>query len=1304
MRLRLVCLAASLLALFLIACGGDDNDFMSSVPGPDAGSADASLLDGSVTPGTDSGSPDGATEMPDGGMQSMPDGGGMMMMPEGGGMPVHDAGVSDGGSGTTYALGGTVFGLSGSGFSIKNGTETLAISASGSFTFANRIPEGSFYDVLIQTQPSGPTQTCSVNVPSGFATKDISVAIVCSTNSFAVAGTVSGLKGTGLVLQDNGGDDLSVAADGAFTFATPVLSGTPFAVTIKSQPSNPVQTCSVSGGGGTIGGSDVHSITVNCATNTYTVGGQISGLGASVVLEDNNGDDLTVTSNGSFAFATPVPSGGTYSVTVKTEPTAPTQTCVVTNGTGPIVKANISSVQVTCTTNTYTISGNVTGLAGSGLTLQDNGTDSIPITKNGTFAFPTKVASGQVYSVKAVTEPSGPTQTCTITNGSGTVGSATVTVTVTCTTNTYKVGGTVSGLAANDPLVLDNGTDMVTVTANGAFSFPTAVASGATYTATIGTQPAAPAQTCVVSGGTGTVGAGAVTSISVNCATNTYTIGGTITGLAGTLTLQQNGADTLTLTTNGSFAFATPVASGTNYAVTIKTQPGTPSQTCTLTGATGPVTNANITSVGVSCTTNAYTIGGTITGLATGETVVLQDNLKDNQSVTANGTFAFATKILSGTSYNVTVLTNPASPLTQTCVASQASGSVGGSNVTNVSISCSTNTYTVGGTVSGLAGTGLTLTDNGGDALTVASNGTFTFATSLASGTGYTVGITGQPTNVSQTCALAFATGTVTNANITSVSVTCTTNNYALGGSVSGLGAGDSLVLSNGVTGGGAATVGVTGNGPFQFAASLPSGTAFDVTVSSESGGVNQNCSVSGGTGTIGGADVTSVVVNCATNSYTIGGTVTGLGGGSVVLHDSAGGDDVTVSTNGGFSFGTPVASGSAYTVTITTQPSNPPQTCVFATGTDTGTVAAANVTSVSLSCTNNSYAIGGTITGLATNDSVVLQNGADQLTVAANGTFTFTNPVVTGGSYSVSVLTQPSTPTPEVCTVTNGSGTVGATNVSNVVVTCSGNVSCTTVITSSYNMTTSFPSDINVSYQMVGGGGGEGGGSGGWGAGGGGGSSAIVDQGVTIDYAAGGSGGAEGGGSPGGNGASAQGTFTLAAGDSLAVYVGGGGGSSGYNQGGGGGAGFFGGGGGGPYAQGGGGGGGGTNAGGAGGNGATSGSSFTGGNGQYSPSGLGGQSAAGGAGGPSSDKGGGGGGFGGGGGASDVFSNAQPTAGGSSGANASNTGTSLGGLGATNWAADSTLPAAAGAGATVQGQGGNGGLVILTYSAPSCL
>ena len=81
---------------------------------------------------------------------------------------------------------------------------------------------------------------------------------------YQVGGTVSGLSGT-VVLQDNGGDDLSVSASGGFTFATGLSAGSAYNVTVKTNPAG--QTCSVANGSGTIGSSGVTNVAVTCTTS-----------------------------------------------------------------------------------------------------------------------------------------------------------------------------------------------------------------------------------------------------------------------------------------------------------------------------------------------------------------------------------------------------------------------------------------------------------------------------------------------------------------------------------------------------------------------------------------------------------------------------------------------------------------------------------------------------------------------------------------------------------------------------------------------------------------------------------------------------------------------------------------------------------------------------------------------------------------------------------------------------------------------------------------------------------------------------
>lgn len=85
--------------------------------------------------------------------------------------------------------------------------------------------------------------------------------------SYTIGGTVTGLQAQGLVLQNNGGDDISIApgASVSFQFATSLSGGAPYAVTIKSQPSGWTQACDVTNGSGTVVGSAVDNITISCS-------------------------------------------------------------------------------------------------------------------------------------------------------------------------------------------------------------------------------------------------------------------------------------------------------------------------------------------------------------------------------------------------------------------------------------------------------------------------------------------------------------------------------------------------------------------------------------------------------------------------------------------------------------------------------------------------------------------------------------------------------------------------------------------------------------------------------------------------------------------------------------------------------------------------------------------------------------------------------------------------------------------------------------------------------------------------------
>ena len=173
---------------------------------------------------------------------------------------------------------------------------------------------------------------------------------------------------------------------------------------------------------------------MTCVTNTFTIGGTVTGLnGAGLVLQNNGGDDQPITADGSFSF-TAQEDGSIFAVTVLTQPTDLSQTCSVSNGSGTLAGADVGNVQVTCVTEQFTVGGTVSGLTGTGLVLQNNGGDDLPIAADGPFSFPTALDDGSAYAVAVRTQPStARDQQCTVSNGSGTLTGADVTnVAVSC--------------------------------------------------------------------------------------------------------------------------------------------------------------------------------------------------------------------------------------------------------------------------------------------------------------------------------------------------------------------------------------------------------------------------------------------------------------------------------------------------------------------------------------------------------------------------------------------------------------------------------------------------------------------------------------------------------------------------------------------------------------------------------------------------------------------------------------------------------------------------------------------------------
>jgi hypothetical protein len=291
----------------------------------------------------------------------------------GGGSSSGTGGSTSTGSGATYTIGGTVTALSGSGLVLlDNGTDALSITGTGTvnFTFATAV--SSAYNVTVKTQPTNPIQTCNVTNASGTATANItSVAVSCTTSN-TVGGTITGLLGTGLVLQDNGGNNLSISGSGTvpFTFTNSLANGDAYDVTVATEPKNPNQTCTVSNGTGTISDGSVSSVQVACSQPKYSVSGTVTGLVEksgdpsnctncpdTLEMQDNAGDNLFVTGDIPFTFPTQFTYGTIYSVdeflVPSTNPSQPETGCFTFNATA-VVTADVTNVLVDCGHNDWT--------------------------------------------------------------------------------------------------------------------------------------------------------------------------------------------------------------------------------------------------------------------------------------------------------------------------------------------------------------------------------------------------------------------------------------------------------------------------------------------------------------------------------------------------------------------------------------------------------------------------------------------------------------------------------------------------------------------------------------------------------------------------------------------------------------------------------------------------------------------------------------------------------------------------------------------------------------------------------------
>lgn len=185
-------------------------------------------------------------------------------------------------------------------------------------------------------------------------------------------------------------------------------------------------------------------------SSTYTIDGVVVGLEFPGLVLSNNGEDLAIAPGGmetlqgasvptpknvNYSFRNEVDYGDTYNVTVKSQP--PHQVCNPAGGTADTAgRLTTINAVIACELVRNPIGGTITGLTGDNLILA-NGSDggTLGVAKDATtFTFLQPVTYNQTYGVTVLRQPDG--QTCTVTNGAGTMGDDEVkTIAVTCRNN-----------------------------------------------------------------------------------------------------------------------------------------------------------------------------------------------------------------------------------------------------------------------------------------------------------------------------------------------------------------------------------------------------------------------------------------------------------------------------------------------------------------------------------------------------------------------------------------------------------------------------------------------------------------------------------------------------------------------------------------------------------------------------------------------------------------------------------------------------------------------------------------------------
>lgn len=395
----------------------------------------------------------------------------------------------------------------------------------------------------------------------------------------------------------------------------------------------------------------------------FGVGGQVAGFDAALgtlTLELNGTQTLEVVAAGDFTFAESLPSGAAFEVTITAQPAQ--QQCTVSDASGTIGEAAISSVRVQCTTRSYSVGGLARGVDRPGLTVRETTSNQRLALDAGAFTFPMPLRFGQPWSLTVDTAPVG--RDCTASFASGTVMGIVDTARIDCSVTRLPLSVTLEGLdVAGIELTEATTTQTIAVPVGATQAiFPVPL----DWETTFGVSALAPqgsGRTCGVDAGSGTI-TDSFAAPHVSCERQRFTVGGTLRGLdAGIVQLREQTTAQDLAASPPSFTFAASIPWDTTIAVELASQPA--NTFCVVDGGTRLVRQA-ITDIDVSCRPG-FAVSGRIRNLrGSGLTLTQQTTQQTVTVAPATGlvAFDFAAVIPSGEPVAIAISTQPTG---QTC-------------------------------------------------------------------------------------------------------------------------------------------------------------------------------------------------------------------------------------------------------------------------------------------------------------------------------------------------------------------------------------------------------------------------------------------------------------------------------------------------------------------------------------------------------------------------------------------------------------------------------------------------------------